>query len=117
MPLAGSSCTGLTARCNAQSVMLSQVVPDRCLGVLELHFWSALHVSNVVTLPSSLQVFGLVKSEKQLPDDFYRTKALPIGFLMALSFYLSNVVYLYLTVSLPAPSTCFTCLPFCNNSC
>ncbi|GAB4823501.1 hypothetical protein N2152v2_010547 [Parachlorella kessleri] len=46
-----------------------------------------------------MSVFGLVKSEKQLPDDFYRTKALPIGFLMALSFYLSNVVYLYLTVS------------------
>jgi hypothetical protein len=54
----------------------------------------------VTTVPSNslLQVFDIVKADKQLPPDFFLTKALPVGLFMALTLYLSNIAYLYLTV-------------------
>jgi hypothetical protein len=54
-----------------------------------------------------LQVFKVVKAEKEVSNDFYFKKIMPVGFFMACTLYFGNLVYLYLTVGSQglAPST------------
>ena len=46
-----------------------------------------------------MQVLGLVEVKHQVTWQFYVTRIMPIGLFMALTLYMGNVVYLYLTVS------------------
>lgn len=50
-------------------------------------------------VPCLLQVLGLVEIKHQVTWQFYITRIMPIGLFMALTLYMGNVVYLYLTVS------------------
>ncbi len=62
------------------------------------------------------QVFNVVNSSKQLPPDFYRSKAMPMGLLMALTLYLNNTSYLFLTVRSSSRRQCCAicdCLSLC----
>ncbi len=50
---------------------------------------------------SLLQVFKVVKVEKELTPDFYWKRIMPVGLFMAFTLYFGNLAYLYLTVRPP----------------